>query len=136
MIPNARTRRALAVAALFVAVALALPRFLTHTPYQRLGAYVSKGVVERVIGPPARGLLREGDLLVMVDSLDLREPGMRDTMRAHGMPPGPFRLVVERDGALVPMTVPPVQMNTWERLRVYWYPIIAVIAAPDRKSVV
>ena len=130
MIPNAPTRRALAVAALFVAVALALPRFLTHTPYQRLGAYVSKGVVERVIGPPARGLLREGDLLVMVDSLDLREPGMRDTMRAHGMPPGPFRLVVERDGALVPMTVPPVQMNTWERLRVYWYPIIAVIAAP------
>jgi hypothetical protein len=130
VIPDARTRRALAVAALGVAVALALPRFLTHAPYQRLGAAISRGVVERVVGPPAKGLLREGDLLVMVDSLDLREPGMRDTLRKHGMPQGPFRLVVERNGALVPMTVPPVQMNTWDRLRVYWYPIVAVVAAP------
>ncbi len=130
MTSDAPTRRVLAVAALCVAVALALPRFLTHTPYQRLGAYVSKGVVERVVGPPARGLLREGDVLVRVDSLDLREPAARDTLRARGMPPGPFRLVVARGGALVPMIVPPVQMNTWERLRVYWYPIFAVIAAP------
>lgn len=130
MTPDARTRRALAVAALLVAVALALPRFLTHTPYQRLGAYVSRGMVERIVGPPARGLLREGDLLVMVDSLDLREPGMRDTLRAHGMPRDAFRLVVERDGALVPMTVPPVQMSTWERLRVFGYPIVAIVAAP------
>lgn len=130
MSPDARTRRTLAVAALCVAVAVVLPRFLTHTPYQRLGAYVSKGVVEKVIGPPARGLLREGDVVVMVDSLDLRVPGMRDSLRAHGMPPGLFKLVVEREGALVPLLVPPVSMSAWERLRVYWYPIIAVIAAP------
>lgn len=130
MIPDAPMRRALAVAALCVAAALALPRFLTHTPYPRLGAAISKGVVERVVGPPAKGLLREGDVLVSVDSLDLREPGMRDTLRAHGWPPGPFRLVVERDGRLVPLTVPPVQLNAWERLRVFGYPIIAVVAAP------
>lgn len=130
MSPDARMWRALAVATLCVAVALALPRFLTHTPYQRLGAYLAKGVVERVVGPPAKGLLREGDVLVMVDSLDLRVPAMRDTVRAHGMPTGPFRLVVERDGALVPLLVPPVEMSPWERLRVYWYPIIAVVAAP------
>ncbi len=130
MTPAFPLRRALAVTMLLVAVALALPRFLTHTPYQRLGAYVSKGVVERVIGPPAKGLLRPGDLLVQIDTLDLRLDGARDSLRAHGMPPGPFRLVVERGGALIPMTVPPVQMNAWERLRVYWYPIVAVVAAP------
>jgi hypothetical protein len=118
------------VAALLAAVALALPRFLTHTPYQRLGAYVTKGVVERVIGPPAKGLLRPGDRLIQVDTLDLRVEGMRDTLRAHGMPHDTFRLVVERGGRLVPLTVPPVQMSPWERLRVYWYPIIAVVAAP------
>jgi hypothetical protein len=128
--PDARMRRALAVTALLVAVMLALPRFLTHTPYQRLGAAVSKRVVERVVGPPAKGLLRPGDRLVMVDTLDLRVEGAGDSLRAHGMPPGPFRLVIERDGALVPLTVPPVQMNAWERLRVYWYPIVAVVAAP------
>jgi hypothetical protein len=124
------TRRALAVTALLAAAAIALPRFLTHTPYQRLGAYVNKGVVEQVIGPPAKALLRPGDKLIQVDTLDLREPGMRDTLRAHGMPPGPFRLVVERDGALVPLLVPPMQISAWERLRIYWYPIIAVVAAP------
>ena len=132
MSPDARTRRALAVAALFVAAALALPRFLTHTPYQRLGAHVSDGVVQIIVGPPAKGLLREGDVLVMVDTLDLRLEGQRDSLRAHGLPPGPFRLVVEREGTLVPLLVPPVQMNAWERMRVYWYPIIAVIAAPPR----
>ncbi len=130
MIPNAPTRRFLAVAAVCVAVALALPRFLTHTPYQRLGAYVTKGVVERVVGPPAKDLLKPGDVIVKVDSLDLRVEGAGDTLRAHGMPPGPFRLVVERGGREVALMVPPVQLNAWERLRVYWYPIIAVIAAP------
>jgi hypothetical protein len=130
VIPNAPTRRVLAVAAIGVAVALALPRFLTHTPYQRLGAYVSRGVVERVVGPPASGLLKPGDVIVGVGSLDLRVEGARDTLRAHGMPPGPFKLVVLRDGRPVPLMVPPVQMNAWERLRVYAYPLIAIIAAP------
>lgn len=130
MTPAAWTRRTLAVAALCVAVALALPRFLTHTPYQRLGAYVTDGRVERVVGPPAKGLLEPGDLIVQIDTLDLSVEGARDTLRAHGMPAGPFRLVVERGGTKVPLWVPPVQLNAWERLRVYWYPIIAVVAAP------
>jgi hypothetical protein len=40
--PDVRTRRALALAAVMLAAAVMLPRFLTHTPYPRLGAQVQK----------------------------------------------------------------------------------------------
>ena len=74
------------MAALCVAVAVVLPRFLTHAPYQRLGAAISKGVVERVVrndasvcgtnNPVAFGKLR--GLLAL-------HFGVRDSMAdAHG----------------------------------------------------
>ena len=75
-----RTRRLLAVAAVTVAVAIALPRFLTHTPYARIGAEVDYdtpnhvGRISNVVGPPSRGLLRKGDLLLSVDG----HPGTRE----------------------------------------------------------
>jgi len=85
------TRRSLAVVAVMIAVAIALPRFLTHTPYPRLGAYVRKLLaVERVIGPPAKGLLVPGDTLVALGSLSLADSTVRDSVRARGWPRGPF----------------------------------------------
>lgn len=130
MNPDIAPRRALAVLAVLVAVLVALPRFLTHTPYQRLGAYVNHGIVERVVGPPAEGLLRPGDELVSVEGIEFSRPGVSDSLRTHGWPHGPFTLAVKRAGELVPLVVPPVHLGTWARLRIYFYPIAAVIAAP------
>ncbi len=130
MIPDLASRRALAVVAVLVAVLVALPRFLTHAPYQRLGAYVHRGVVDRVVGPPADGLLLPGDRLLRLDTLQLARREVRDSLRTHGWPRGPFTLTVERAGHEVSLTVPPVHLSAWARLRFYFYPIAAVIAAP------
>ena len=130
MNPDIATRRALVVLAVLVAVLVALPRFLTHAPYQRLGAYVHQGVVDRVVGPPADGLLRPGDRLLRLDRVDLTRSEARDSLRAHGWPRGPFLLAVNRGGRMLEFTVPPVRLTAWARLRFYFYPIIAVIAAP------
>ena len=124
------TRRTLAVAAVLVAVLFALPRFLTHTPYQRLGAYVRHRVVDRVLGPPAKGMLQPGDTLLAVGSADLTQASVRDTLRVRGWPRGPFALTLRRGASTLTLTVPPVQLSAWERLRIYFYPIAAVIAAP------
>ena len=124
-------RRSLAVAAVLVAVLVALPRFLTHTPYQRLGAYVRHlRAVERVIGPPAKGRLVPGDTLIAIGGLSLADSTVRDSVRAHGWPRGPFPLTLRRAGVPVTLMMPPVQLSAWERLRIYFYPIAAVIAAP------
>ena len=126
------SRRLLAVLALLIAIGIALPRFLTHTPYPRLGCRISRdhGVVERVVGPPALGLLRPGDRVIATGSMDLSQQAERDTMRAHGWPRGPFPLTIERDGRQLTIVIPPVQLSGWQRLRLYTYPIAAVIAAP------
>ncbi|MCC6650354.1 MAG: histidine kinase [Candidatus Eisenbacteria bacterium] len=123
-------RRILAVAAVLVAITIALPRFLTHTPYQRLGAAVSNGVVERIVGPPAKGRLLPGDALLAVDGMPLADPAVRDSLSARGWPRGSLLLTVERDGRAVDIEMPPVRLTAWERLRIYTYPIAAVIAAP------
>lgn len=128
--PSLATRRALALAAVLLAVLIALPRFLTHTPYQRLGAYVHRGVVDRVVGPPAQGLLVRGDVLLAVDSLDVRPGAVRDSLRAHGWPRGSFTLTIARDGRPVRLRVPPVSLSAWARLKFYFYPIAAMVAAP------
>ncbi len=124
------TRRALAVAAVLVAAFVALPRFLTHTPYQRLGAYVVHRVVERVVGPPAQGMLQPGDSLLSFAGGDLSRAPVRDSLRVRGWPRGPFALTLRRRGSTLTLMMPPVQLSAWERLRIYFYPIAAVIAAP------
>ncbi|HTR97022.1 MAG TPA: histidine kinase [Candidatus Acidoferrales bacterium] len=130
MTPDVSTRRALAVAAVLVAALVALPRFLTHAPYQRLGAYVHDGRVERVVGPPAQGLLQPNDRLLALDGTDLSQPSVGDSLRVHGWPRGPLTLTVRRAGATLQLAVPPVHLSAWQRLRIYLYPIAAVIAAP------
>ena len=42
VIPDVRIRRLLAVAALLAGFGVALPRFLTHGPYPRLGARIAQ----------------------------------------------------------------------------------------------
>lgn len=130
MNPVVIRRRVLAVAAVLVAVAIALPRFLTHTPYQRLGASVQGGVVERIVGPPAQGRLQPGDRLLALDGGEFADPAFRDTLKARGWPRETLRLTVERAGAPIDLEIPPVRLTAWERLRIYSYPIAAVVAAP------
>lgn len=131
-----RTRRLLAVAAVAIAVAIALPRFLTHTPYARIGAeldYDTPGHIARinnVVGPPSRGLLQRGDLLLSVDG----RPGTQDEFNKlkprGGLPRGPIELVIERGGRSLRLTLPPVQLSVWMRVRLSIYPLATVVAAP------
>src|SRR5688572_9545713 len=86
---DVRLRRLLAVAALLAGFGVALPRFLTHGPYPRLGARVVEGgVVERVLGPPARGILQPGDRLISLNGEALADPEVRARLAAEGWPRG------------------------------------------------
>ena len=67
-----RGRRAVAVAAMLVAFAIGMPRFLTHTPYPRFGVvldWASAGdrlAIAEIVGPPGQGVFRKGDRLLTV----------------------------------------------------------------------
>jgi hypothetical protein len=131
-----RARRFLAVVAVLLAAAIALPRFLTYTPYARFGAELDFNTpgriaqVRRVVGPPARGLLEKGDRLLVVDGLPGTQEQFRHLRLTGGLPRGPLALQIERGGKVVPLTLPPVQLGVWQRVRLFTYPLIAVIAAP------
>jgi hypothetical protein len=130
-----RARRLLAVAAVVLAVAIALPRFLTYTPYPRFGAemdfdpdHIAR--IINIVGPPSRGLLFKGDRLVSVDGRPGTQEEFRKLRPKGGFPPGPMALVVERGGRLVQLTLPPVQLGAWQRVRLFTFPLAAIIAAP------
>ncbi len=131
-----RARRLLAVAAVLLAGAIALPRFLTYTPYPRFGAeldYDTPGHVARVRtvkGPPALGLLEKGDLLLRVDGRPGTLAQFRTLRLAGGLPRGPIPLEIERGGRIVQLTLPPIQLSAWQRVRLFAYPLVAVVAAP------
>jgi len=129
--PDVRFRRLLAVAALLAGFGMALPRFLTHGPYPRLGAVIGEGgVVQRVIGPPARGTLQPGDQLLTLNGFALADPGLRSRLQAEGWPRGPLDLAFEREGVLHRVTLPPTRLSPWERFRLSAYPIAVAVAAP------
>lgn len=128
---DVRLRRLLAVAALLAGFGVALPRFLTHGPYPRLGARVVEGgVVERVLGPPARGILQPGDRLIGLNGEALADPEVRARLAAEGWPRGPLDLVYERENVLRRVTLPPTRLSPWERFRLSAYPIAVAVAAP------
>ncbi len=103
----------LAVAVLLAGFGVALPRFLTHGPYPRLGARIGPGgVVQGVLGPPARG------------------SAVRSRLAAEGWPRGPLELEFERDGIPHRVTLPPTRLSPWERFRLSAYPIALAVAAP------
>jgi hypothetical protein len=134
--PGFRARRALAVAAMLVALAIGLPRFLTHTPYPRFGvvfdwrAAQGRGVVAQVVGPPGKGILEKGDQVLALEG----EPFTLETLRAHirrqDLPRGPAKLVVLRDGREIELLLPPLRLTAWQRVRSYTLPLAAVVAVP------
>jgi hypothetical protein len=130
-----RTRRLLAVAVMLLAVAIAAPRFLTYSPYARFGArldFHSPGGVARVqeiVGPPALGLLKEGDLLRVVAG----RPGTQEEFQRRPttmLPRGPIQLTIERRGVVREITLPPVRLSLWQRVRMRAFSLVAVVAAP------
>ena len=128
---DVRIRRVLAVAALLAGFGMALPRFLTHGPYPRLGAAMGEGgVVQRVLGPPARGILQPGDQLLTLNGLALADSSVRASLAADGWPRGPLDLEFEREGVLRRITLPPTRLSPWERFRLSAYPIAVAVLAP------
>ena len=130
-----RTRRLLAVAVVLLAAAVAAPRFLTYSPYARFGArldfHTPGGVarVEQVVGPPALGLLEEGDLLRVVDG----QPGTQAEFKRRPtdmLPRGPIQVTIERRGEVREITLPPVRLSLWQRVRMRAFSLAAVVAAP------
>lgn len=132
-----RGRRLLAVVAVLFAVAFAVPRFLTHYPYQRLGVTLNwvRGqdfpMVDRVIGPPANFLLERSDELRGIDGVLFSSSGdMLEYLRRNGWPKGPFTLTISRTGRIFNIVVPPVQLGAWQRLRLFIFNVAAMVAAP------
>jgi hypothetical protein len=135
MTTSFRTLRLLAVAAVLLAAGVAAPRFLTYSPYARFGArldfHTPGGVarVEEIVGPPALGLLEEGDLLRVVDG----RPGTQEEFKRRPtsmLPRGPIQLTIERAGELQELTLPPVRLSLWQRVRLRAFSLAAVVAAP------
>ena len=132
--PDYRGRRVLAVMAMIVAVAIGLPRFLTHSPYSRFGVQLvwprdAGPVVDKVVGPPSEGVLLHGDVLVAVNGEVLTRQVMREHFRT-GWPRGPLELVIDRGGRRIETVLPPVRLGAWQRVRIYTLPLAAVIAVP------
>jgi hypothetical protein len=131
-----RSRHLLALGVVLVAIAIAVPRFLTHTPYQRLGVRLDWntpghfGRVADVLGPPGKGLLQKGDLLIESEGRAITLENMMARMKRGGWPRGPMELEIERHGERMSVVVPPLSLSPWQRVRAVALPLIAVIAAP------
>jgi hypothetical protein len=129
-----RARRALAVVAMLVALAIGLPRFLTHTPYPRFGVVMDwregRGVVTQVVGPPGKGLLVRGDQLLRVEGEAVSRPMLREHLRRQDWSRGPLQLLLRREGREMEVVLPPLRLGAWQRVRSYTLPVAAVIAVP------
>jgi Histidine kinase len=134
--PSYRARRLLALCAVLIAIATAVPRILTHTPYQRLGVrleWVRPGPTARVsdiVGPPGRGVLEKNDRLLAVEGVPFTQQYMMEALRKGGWPRGPLMLTIERHGLIREVLIPPLQLTAWQRLRAVSLPLVGVIAAP------
>ncbi len=119
------------MAVLLAGFGMALPRFLTHGPYPRLGARIGDGgVVQRVLGPPARGVLEPGDRLVRLNGEPLADPAVRSRFAQNGWPRGPLTLEFQRADSARTVTLPPTRLSPWERFRFSAYPIAVAVLAP------
>ena len=131
-----RGRRALAVAAMLVAFAIGLPRFLTHTPYPRFGVVLdwsARGdrlAISEVVGPPGKGVFQKGDRLLTFQGVPLTREVVREHSRKQDWPRGAFTLEIERAGRTLEVEVPPLKLTVWQRVRIYTLPLAAMIAVP------
>jgi len=127
-----RMRRALAVAGVLLALAFAVPRVVTHMPYPRLGvtlAWTKEGDarVLEVVGPPSKGLLEPGDLLMNMNG----EPFRRSpAYTSRSLPKDAITFDVRRRGTDLSVVVPPVQLSLWQRVRHLLPQLAALVAAP------
>jgi hypothetical protein len=87
-------------------------------------------VVERVVGPPSVGRLEVGDRLLTINGASLTDRKSMEWLQQKGLPRGPIELEIERGGGRMTVTLPPVRLGAWERLRLVIFPIVAIIAAP------
>jgi hypothetical protein len=130
-----KRRRLLAIAALAMAAAIALPRFFTHSP-MRMGVALDSWwsgeppIVERVVGQPSVGRLEVGDRLLTMNGESLTDQAVLKSLQQKGFPRGPLELGIERDGERMTIVLPPVRLSAWERLRLVIFPLVAIIAAP------
>jgi hypothetical protein len=136
MTPSLALRRALAVAAVLLALAIGVPRFLTHTPYPRLGIVPNwehasgRLAVSQVVGPPGKGLLEAGDLILEVNGRTLARSELRESVRKGGWPREAMTMRIERRGRILDLVIPPLRLSAWQRVRSYTLPIAAVVAVP------
>lgn len=130
-----RMRRFLAVAAMAAVIALGLTRFLTHTPYQRLGVRLDwnnpmgQARVADIVGPPGKGLLQRNDVLVELDGQALTRDYVAERFK-KGWPRDAIALTIERRGERRSLILPPLHLSTWQRVRTVTVPLIGVVAAP------
>src|SRR5580765_1886285 len=110
-----RLRRTIAVVAMLLSFALGLPRFLTHTPYPRLGIIPNwehasgRLVVAQVVGPPGKGLLQAGDLILEVNGKTITRSELRASVRKEGWPKETLTMRIERRGQLIDLNIPPLR---------------------------
>ncbi len=134
--PRERLLRLLALAGVIAALALGLPRFLTHTPYPRLGIIPNwehasgRLAVAEVVGPPGKGVLQPGDLILEVEGQPLSRTELRSSVRKQGWPKGPMAMRIQRGERVMEIVLPPLHLTAWQRVRSYTLPIAAVIAVP------
>ncbi|HEY2954995.1 MAG TPA: histidine kinase [Candidatus Eisenbacteria bacterium] len=131
-----RARRALAAAAMLAALAIGLPRFLTHTPYPRFGvvldwsAHGDRLAIAEVVGPPGKGVFQKGDRLLAYQGRPLTREVVREHSRKQDWPRDAFTLEIERGGRSLQVVVPPLRLTAWQRVRIYTLPLAAVVAVP------
>src|SRR5262245_9686853 len=131
-----RGRRAIAAAAMLVAFAIGLPRFLTHTPYPRFGVVIdwaSQGdrlAIAEIVGPPGQGVFRKGDRLLAYEGRPLTREFLRERFTKQDWPREAFTLRIERAGVPRDVVVPPLRLTAWQRVRIYTLPLAAVVAVP------
>ena len=130
-------RRVIAVIGVIVGLGFAIPRYLTHMPYPRLGVTLiyrpgqDFPKVDQILGPPATYILERGDELRGIDGIafsDSRE--MDQYLMKNGWPRSPFTLTINRTGRVFNIVVPEVQLGAWMRLRQFLFPVAVMVAAP------
>jgi hypothetical protein len=134
--PGLPARRAIALLVVFGALAIGLPRFITHTPYPRMGIIPDwehpSGhlAVAQVVGPPGLGVLEDGDIVLGIDGQPTDRAALRERVRKEGWPPGPMAMRLQRGGLEVEVVLPPLKLSWWQRVRSYTLQMAAVVLVP------
>src|SRR5262245_48134034 len=130
-----RMRRAMAVAGVVLALAFAVPRVITHMPYPRLGVILAwtpdgHARVQEVVGPPSKGRLEPGDMLIGMNGEPFRRPATSPTYTSRSLPKDAITFEVLRRNTTLEVVVPPVELSLWQRVRVLLFRLAALVAAP------